>query len=97
MSENILYFEEIPVADYGMPSSMTLVENTMKCLINRDVAMMANHGAIAIADNLLNAFNKMETAEYYAKVTLNTRVLGNPKYLADDDIKDLIDLKNQNK
>ena len=94
MSENILYFEEIPVAEYSMPSSMELVEKTVKYLKDRDVTMMANHGAIAVADNLLNAFYKMETAEYYAKVTLNTRILGNPKYLSDKDVQDLINLKN---
>lgn len=94
MSENILYFEEIPVAEYAMPSSNELVEKTVKHLKNRDVVLMANHGAIAIADNLLNAFYKMETAEYWAKVTLNTRILGNPKNLSEKDVQDLINLKN---
>ena len=93
MSENILYFEEIPVAEYAMPSSMELVEKTVQYIDNRDVIMMANHGAIAVADNLLNAFYKMETAEYWAKVTLNTRILGNPKNLSEKDIQDLINLK----
>ena len=94
MSENILYFEDIPVADYAMPSSMELVEKTVQHLNNRDVVMMANHGAVAIADNLEHAFQKMETAEYYAKVTLNTRILGNPKFLSEKDVQDLINLKN---
>ena len=94
MSENILYFEEIPVAEYAMSSSIELVEKTVKYLKNKDVVMMANHGAISVANNLLNAFYKMETAEYYAKVTLNTRILGNPKNLSDKDVQDLIDLKN---
>ena len=94
MSENILYFEDIPVAEYAMPSSNELVEKTVKHLKNRDVVLMANHGAIAIADNLLNAFYKMETAEYWAKVTLNTRILCNPKNLSEKDVQDLINLKN---
>ena len=94
MSETILYFEDIPVADYAMPSSMELVNNTVKHIENRDVVMMANHGAIAIADNLEHAFQKMETAEYYAKVTLNTHILGNPKNLSEKDVQDLINLKN---
>lgn len=97
MSENILYFEDIPVAEYAMPSSDELVDNTVKCLKKRDVVLMANHGAIAIADSLKQAFLKMETAEYYAKVTLNTRILGNPKYLSQKDIDDLIELKNKHK
>ncbi len=94
MSENILYFEDIPLAPYAMPSSMQLVENTAKYLQNRDVVLMANHGAIAAAESLEHAFLKMETAEYYAKVTLNTKILGGAKYLSQNDIQDLMKLKN---
>ena len=97
MSENILYFEDIPVAKYAMPSSDELVKNTTKYLKNRDVVMMANHGAIAIADNLEHAFAKMETAEYYAQVTLNTYIIGEPKYLSDKDISNLLNLKSHSK
>lgn len=94
MSENILYFEDIPVADYAMPSSKKLARNTIKHLKTRDVAMMANHGAIACGDNIENAFLKMETAEYYAQVFLNTKILGGAKLLSDNDVIDLINLKN---
>ncbi|MBE7704552.1 MAG: class II aldolase/adducin family protein [Cyanobacteria bacterium SIG29] len=95
MSENILYFEDIPVAPYAMPSSSELVDNTVKYLVDRDVVMMANHGAIAVAKDLELAFQKMETAEYYAKVTLNTKILGGAKSLSDKDVKDLLQLKNK--
>ncbi|MBQ9246041.1 class II aldolase/adducin family protein [bacterium] len=94
MSENILYFEEIPVAEYAMPSSRKLVRNTVKYLKTRDVTMMANHGAIACANNIENAFLKMETAEYYAQVSLNTKIIGGAKLLSDNDVLDLINLKN---
>ena len=94
MSENILYFEDIPVAKYAMPSSDELVKNTIKHLKKRDVVMMANHGAIAIASSLEDAFAKIETAEYYAQVTLNTHIIGKPKYLSDEDISDLLKLKH---
>jgi L-fuculose-phosphate aldolase len=94
MSENILYFEEIPVAEYAMPSSMELVHNTVKYLDKHDVVMMANHGAVVCANDIETAFLKMETAEYYAQVTLNTKIIGGAKYLSDKDVKDLINLKN---
>lgn len=95
MSENILYFEQIPVAEYAMPSSMELVNNTVKYLHDKDVVMMANHGVIAIADTVEHAFAKIETAEYYAHVTLNTMLLGGAKPLSDKDVQDLINLKNK--
>ncbi len=93
MSENILYFEDIPVAPYAMPSSLKLVENTVKYLADRDVVLMANHGAIAVADTIEKAFLKMETAEYYAKVTINTKIIGSPQNLTPQDVQDLLDLK----
>jgi L-fuculose-phosphate aldolase len=93
MSENILYFEDIPVAEYAMPSSKELVSNTVKYINDRDVVMMANHGAIAVSNDLEHAFVKMETAEYYAKVTLNTQIIGKAKLLSKKDVKDLLVLK----
>ncbi len=95
MSENIIYFEDIPVAEYAMPSSKQLVENTVKYLKNRDVVMMANHGVIAVGKDLTDAYLKLETAEYYAKVILNTQIIGNPQELSEKDVQDLINLKNQ--
>ena len=95
MSENIIYFEDIPVAEYAMPSSKQLVENTVIFLKNRDVVMMANHGAIAVGKDLTDAFLKIETAEYYAKVTINTQIIGNPRNLSQKDVNDLVNLKNK--
>lgn len=94
ISENVLYFEEIPVAPYAMPSSSELVYYTTEYLNNRDVVLMANHGAISIAENLEKAFLKMETAENYAKVLINTKIIGNPKFLSEQEVQNLINLKN---
>ena len=93
MSENILYFEDIPVAPYSMPSSTELAENTVQYFKKRDVVMMANHGAVAAGNSLEQAFLKMETAEYYAKVSLTVKLIGETKYLSDKDVDDLINLK----
>ena len=94
MSENILFFEDIPVAEYAMPSSLELVNNTVKYFENRDVVMMANHGVVICADTMENAFLKAESAEHYAQVELNTKLLGGAKLLSEKDVQDLLDLKN---
>ncbi len=93
MSENILYFEEIPLADYAMPSSGVLVDNTVKFIDNHDVVLMANHGVVVCAKDIETAFLKTETAEYYAQVTINTKLLGGAKNLSEQDVQDLINLK----
>lgn len=95
MAESVLYFEDIPVAEYAMPSSQKLVENTVKCLKDRDVVLMANHGALAIADTIEHAFLKMETAENYAHIALNTKLMGGAKTLSKQDVQELIRLKSR--
>lgn len=93
MAENILYFGEIPVASYGMPSSNELVQNTAEKFDDHDVVLMANHGIIVGDKNLRHAFYKIETAEAYAKVSLYSKILGKEILLSNKDIKDLENLK----
>lgn len=95
LSESVLYFEDIPVAPYYMPSSIELAKETVKYFADRDVVIMSNHGATAVAGDIDGAFEKMETAEYYAHVVLNTKIMGNPKYLTEEEINDLKALKSK--
>lgn len=92
-AENILYFDKIPVADYAMPSSEELVNNTAKYFDLYDTVLMANHGIVAGADNILNAFYKIETAENYAKTFIYSKIIGNQIPLNDNEIKQLENLK----
>ena len=89
ISENVIYFGKIPLAQYAMPSSKELVENTSKMFENFETVLMANHGIITAADTLLNAFFKIETAETYAKTVLYSNLIGNPVLLNEKEISDL--------
>ena len=89
ISENVLYFGKIPLAEYAMPSSQELVENTSEMFKDYETVLMANHGVITAADTLLNAFFKIETAETYAKTYLFSKIVGNPVLLNQKEISDL--------
>ena len=95
MSETILYFGKIPVADYAMPSSQELVNNTAKFFDTYDTVLMANHGIIAGAENIENAFCKIETAENYAKTYIYSKLIGSPVLLQGKDIEDLEQLRKK--
>lgn len=94
--ENILIFDEIPLAEYAMPSSKELVENTMKYFKNRDVVLMANHGVVACGKDLEDAYTKIEMAEANAQLIINSEVLGGGVSLSKEDVENLIRLKNGN-
>lgn len=82
MAENVFYFGGIPLADYGLPSSMMLVENTVKYFSEYDAVLMANHGFIVASKTMEDAYMKLELAESYAQVVLNTKILGGAKLLS---------------
>lgn len=93
ISENVFYFGEIPLAEYAMPSSDALVENTVKFFENRDAVLLANHGIIIGGKDLKDAYYKMETAETYAQIYLNSIILGGAKDLSPKHIEDIYDLR----
>ena len=93
MAENVFYFGGIPLAEYALPSSNELVYNTVKFFDNYDAVLMANHGFIIGAKTMKDAYLKLELAEQYAQVVLNTYMLGGPKILSDREVKDILALR----
>lgn len=81
MAENVYYFGGIPLAEYALPSSTKLVENTAKFFKDYDAVLMANHGFIIGSKTLEDAYQKLEIAEEYAKTVIYSSVLGGPKPL----------------
>ena len=94
MAENIFYFGGIPLAEYALPSSMELVVNTAQYFDKYDAVLMANHGFIVGSKTIEDAYLKLELAESYAQVVLNTEILGGAKLLNQDQTKAILNLRN---
>ncbi len=93
MAENVFYFGGIPLAEYALPSSAELVDNTVKYFDKYDAVLMANHGFVVGSKTPEDAYFKLELAESYAQVVLNTQILGGPKILSDNEAKAILDLR----
>lgn len=94
MAENVYYFGKIPLADYALPSSMNLVNNTAKYFDKYNAVLMANHGFIVGDIDLEQAYLKLELAESYAQVVLNATLLGGPVLLTETEVAEIEALKN---
>lgn len=94
ISENVFYFGEIPVADYALPGSQKLVENTAKLFANHNAVLLANHGIVIGADSIKNAYYLMETAETCAQIYINSLILGDVKELSKEDVEEIYRLRN---
>ena len=95
MAENVFYFGGIPLAEYALPSSMELVNNTVKYFNEYDAVLMANHGFVIGSKTLKDAYLKLELAESYAQVVLNTEILGGANLLTDEQAKAILDLRKK--
>lgn len=93
MAENVFYFGHIPLAEYGLPSSRDLVEKTAKYFKDFDAVLMANHGFIVGSSTIEDAFLKLELAESYAQVVLNTKILGGAVLLSEKQVAEINALK----
>ena len=97
ISENVFYFGEIPVADYGLPGSEKLVENTAKYFAKHNAVLMANHGIIIGAKDVKTAYYLMETAETFAQIYINSLIIGGAKELSKHDIQEIYELRESMK
>jgi len=95
MAENVFYFGGIPLAGYALPSTKELVDNTIKFFDKYDAVLMANHGFIVGAKTIEDAYLKLELAESYAQVVLNTEILGGAVHLSGEEEQKILDLRNK--
>jgi len=73
---NYLFKGKVPVIKFCPVGSKELALAVSKTLENYDAAILENHGAIVIANNIQNALYKYETLEYMAQVIFQASMLG---------------------
>ena len=58
-----------------------------------DGLLLANHGALALAGDVMSAYYRMETIEHFAKISLVARTLGRENVLSRDEVDRLQGLR----
>lgn len=93
LAEIVYCFGKIPLADYALPGSADLVENTSKYFKDYDVILMANHGVIVGGKDIKDTYLKLELCEAYAQTVICSNLLGGAKILSEDDVKKIYSLR----
>ena len=73
-------------AEYATYGSHELAVNACKAMEDRKAVILANHGVLAGANDLLNAFNIVEEIEYCSEVYVKARSIGNPVVLPPEEM-----------
>ncbi|HVZ61652.1 MAG TPA: class II aldolase/adducin family protein [Terriglobales bacterium] len=90
VSEIVLSLGCIPLARYGTPGTPELTDALAPLVPNYDAILMANHGVVTYADDLLRAYMKMETVEHFARIALVSHQLGRQQLLSQEDVSKLM-------
>lgn len=95
MPEAVIALGCVPIAEYGTPSTEEIPDAVSKYLQSFDAVLLENHGALSYSDNLLNAYHKMESVEFYARLLYISKQLGGPKELSDSQVQRLYEIRRQ--
>jgi L-fuculose-phosphate aldolase len=93
LAEVITTLGSIPIAEYATPSTEELPAVVRKYVKAHDGLLLANHGALALAGDVMSAYYRMETIEHFAKISLVARTLGREQLLSRDEVTRLQGLR----
>ena len=79
MPEAVISLGSVPIAKYGTPSTMEIPDAIEEYLPYFDQVLLQNHGALTWSTDLLSAYHKMESLEFYAELLYKSRMLGRTK------------------
>jgi L-fuculose-phosphate aldolase len=77
-----------PYATYGTPE---LAAHVSAALAGRQAALMANHGAVAVGDDLPQAFDRAVLLEWLCDVYVQARLVGEPHVLTEEELVAVIE------
>ncbi|MEZ5418953.1 MAG: class II aldolase/adducin family protein [Vicinamibacterales bacterium] len=93
LAEVITTLGGIPIAEYATPSTAELPAAISGHIRAHDGLLLANHGALAVAQDLFTAYHRMETIEHFARISLVARQLGREHLLSRDEVARLQGLR----
>ena len=89
ISEVVLSLGCVPLTQYGTPGTPELTDALKPYIPNYDALLLANHGVVTYGTDLEDAFNRMDTVEHFAKISVFTRILGQERLLTSEDVEKL--------
>lgn len=93
MPEAVIFLGGVPLAKYGTPGTMEIPDSVEPFLNQYDAVLLENHGALTYSDTLLNAYHKMESVEFYARLLYQTKMIGGPQILPPERVEQLYEIR----
>jgi L-fuculose-phosphate aldolase len=95
LPEVIIVLGGIPLVEYGTPGTEEFFRPVLKIVDKYDAFLLANHGALTIGKDVVNAYHKMETLEHFAHIAFVAQQLGHTTSLNREQVQKLTDLREK--
>ncbi len=95
MPEAVIALGCVPIAAYGTPSTDEIPNAISRYLQYYDAVLLENHGALSYSVDLTQAYFRMESLEFYAKLLYLSKMLGGPKELDSEQVSKLYELRKK--
>ncbi len=95
MPEAVIALGCVPIAEYGTPSTNEIPDRLEKYLPYYDAVLLESHGALTWSENLLAAYMKMESVEFYAQLLYQSKMLGGPKEFDKATVEKLYEIRRK--
>ena len=82
LPESVLSLGKVPLVPYATPGTSGLADQLEKYLDKHEIFLLANHGALALGRNVLEAYHRMETLEHTARIVYLAEPMGGALRLA---------------
>jgi len=89
LPEVVSVLGKIPLAPYGAPGTRELCAGLESLVPNYDAILLENHGVVTCGEDLITAYQHMETVEHFARVMLVAESLGGARLLTRAQIQKL--------
>ncbi len=84
-----LFGGPVRVAPYAMFGSDALAGNVVMALEGRKAALMQNHGAVVVGQDLIGVLELVPYLEYICQVQLQAGTYGSPRVLTDEELEEV--------
>lgn len=95
LPEVVISLGTVPLAKYGTPSTTELSDSIKDLVPCYNAILLANHGAMTLGKDVMDAYYKMESVELFATITLTAHHLGGAKQFSPPEIKKLEEVRDR--
>lgn len=90
-TESILTLGDVLCAPFQVPGTQELADSVLPYLQGHAACLLANHGVVTWGKTILEAFHRLESVEYYAKMLILAGIRPEPVHLLDDEERAAVD------